>query len=265
MRTFFAFLISVYQKRISPHKGFICAHRGLHKGDSCSEYTKKQILEKGLLASIKTVRQRFNECRDAAVAINQRPPISQRGDCDLGLSGCDVSSCDLGGGGGGGSTSSGGSGGCYGLDCASSFDMTKRNFIKLLIALLIIVIISASLYYYFIGRQIESVDIRLKEDIEETSNSGAIAKIFRSQQPDYQINFDLINGLARTNTLKNKSAKNWISLKTQGSFYLTDISRMVIVNKELTRSKVLESIPNPQKKGAGQMFEYSIKQKWELF
>lgn len=96
MRKLFAYLISVYQKRLSPHKGFSCAHSGLHKGDSCSEYTKKKILEKGVFASLGAIRQRLDECREAAQIIQQRrPPLAQRGDCDLGLSGCD--SCDIGG------------------------------------------------------------------------------------------------------------------------------------------------------------------------
>jgi len=96
MRKLFVYLISFYQKRISPHKGFSCAHSGLHKGDSCSEYSKKQIHEKGVFASIKDIRLRFDECRDAANIIQQRRPLlAQRGDCDLGLSGCD--SCDMSG------------------------------------------------------------------------------------------------------------------------------------------------------------------------
>lgn len=262
MRRFFAYLISFYQKRISPHKGFCCAHRVLHKGDSCSEYTKKQILEKGLFVSFKTIKQRFNDCRSAANTIQQRPPLNQRGDCDLGLGACDVGSCDFGGDGGSSSTSSKG---CYAVDCASSFDMTKRNLIRLAIALIIISIIAISLYYYFIGRQIESVDIRLKPNVEETTDNGAVAKIFGSQQPDYMIHFDLENGSARTNILKNNSAKNWIKLKTRSVFYLSDISNLVIVDKGLTKSKALESFSNPPKKGQGKLFEYSINQKWDLF
>ena len=89
MRKIIAYLITIYQRRISPHKGYTCAHKGVHNGDSCSEYTKKTILEKGLFPSIKHIQQRFSECREAAQA-NQRSNLKyQRGDCDLGLSGCD--------------------------------------------------------------------------------------------------------------------------------------------------------------------------------
>lgn len=32
--------IGGYQRYLSPHKGFVCAHRRLHGGDSCSQYVK---------------------------------------------------------------------------------------------------------------------------------------------------------------------------------------------------------------------------------
>ena len=154
MRKLLAYCISCYQKRLSPHKGFSCAHRGLHKGDSCSEFTKKSILEKGIFASLKEIKQRFNECRDAALIIHKRPPIAQRGDCDFGLSACDVSSCDFGSGGGGKSCLSI-SDGCSFVDCANC-DMSRRNFVRLIVVLFIIGIIALTLSYYFIGRQIKS-------------------------------------------------------------------------------------------------------------
>ena len=259
MRKLFAYFIYLYQSKVSPHKGFTCAHRRLHNGDSCSEYAKKQLIEHGVFRCLKATKKRFKECRDAADAIQQRPPLSQRGDCDLGLS----SGCD----------------GCFGgsdassaVDCAggncdviNSCDLSRRNTKRLLLLLLIIGLIIVASSYYFTGRQISSVEIRVKPGIEETKDSHALSKIFHSQMPDYKINFYLKNGSATTNTLKNTSAKDWISLKTNGSFYLSDITKMVIVNKGLTRSIELESISTPQKKGIGKMFEYSIKQKWEFF
>ena len=258
MRRLFAYFIYLYQSKVSPHKGFTCAHRGLHGGDSCSEYAKKQLIEHGVFTCLKATKKRFKECRDAAGTIQQRPPLSQRGDCDLGLSSCDVCS--------------GGSEASSALDCVggncdviNSCDLSRRNTKRLLLLLLIIGLIIVASSYYFTGRQISSVEIRVKPGVEETKDNDALSKIFHSQMPDYKINFYLKNGSATTNTLKNTSAKNWISLETNGSFYLTDITKMVIVNKEITRSKELESISNPQKEGIGKVFEYSIKQKWELF
>ncbi|HIQ07804.1 MAG TPA: membrane protein insertion efficiency factor YidD, partial [Thiotrichaceae bacterium] len=58
MRKLFAYFISLYQRNISPHKGFTCAHRGLHGGDSCSEYARKKLLEKGTFNCLKAIKQR---------------------------------------------------------------------------------------------------------------------------------------------------------------------------------------------------------------
>ena len=57
--------ISGYQKFISPHKGFACAHRVLYGCDSCSQYFKRVIAEEGILTAIANARGRFQECREA--------------------------------------------------------------------------------------------------------------------------------------------------------------------------------------------------------
>lgn len=57
--------ISGYQKHISPRKGFSCAHRLLHGGESCSQYVKRMITKKGLVVAIRASRQRFEACREA--------------------------------------------------------------------------------------------------------------------------------------------------------------------------------------------------------
>lgn len=58
-------LITFYQKRLSPYKGFACAHRVLHGGESCSQYTKRLILERGLFGARPFVRRRFQACKAA--------------------------------------------------------------------------------------------------------------------------------------------------------------------------------------------------------
>ncbi len=57
--------ITGYQKYLSPHKGFVCAHRRLHGGDSCSQYIKRAIGERGLIQGISAARDRFRACREA--------------------------------------------------------------------------------------------------------------------------------------------------------------------------------------------------------
>lgn len=65
-------IISIYQKYLSPHKGFRCAHAAYHSGDSCSEAVKVIILQKGLLGGWGDIRQRFADCKRASIAVQQR-------------------------------------------------------------------------------------------------------------------------------------------------------------------------------------------------
>ncbi len=68
-------LISGYQRHISPKKGFSCAHRVLHGGESCSEYIKRTILEQGLLRTIPLSRKRFQACKAANRVLRVRRKI----------------------------------------------------------------------------------------------------------------------------------------------------------------------------------------------
>jgi putative component of membrane protein insertase Oxa1/YidC/SpoIIIJ protein YidD len=54
--------IATYQKYISPRKGFACAHRMLHGGESCSMHIKHLLLEESLISAIEMSRQRFKAC-----------------------------------------------------------------------------------------------------------------------------------------------------------------------------------------------------------
>ena len=62
-------LIGVYQRRLSPLKGFTCAHLVLHGGVSCSQAVKLAIAEGGLLAGWRAVRARAAACRAAMIAL----------------------------------------------------------------------------------------------------------------------------------------------------------------------------------------------------
>lgn len=57
--------ITGYQKYISPHKGFVCAHRVLYGGESCSQYIKRVITEDGFKALLTKSRKRFQACKQA--------------------------------------------------------------------------------------------------------------------------------------------------------------------------------------------------------
>ena len=58
-------IISGYQKFISPHKGFRCAHRVLYGGESCSAYIKRIAAESGVIPALRSLKPRFAECRCA--------------------------------------------------------------------------------------------------------------------------------------------------------------------------------------------------------
>ncbi|MBD2353735.1 membrane protein insertion efficiency factor YidD [Tolypothrix sp. FACHB-123] len=57
--------ITGYQKHISPHKGFVCAHRVLYGGESCSQYIKRVVAEDGFQAAFVKSRERFQACKQA--------------------------------------------------------------------------------------------------------------------------------------------------------------------------------------------------------
>ncbi len=64
--------INFYQKNISPHKGYCCAHRSLHGSLPCSGYAKSVLLENNLYDAIKLSNQRFKECSQAEVLLRNR-------------------------------------------------------------------------------------------------------------------------------------------------------------------------------------------------
>lgn len=64
--------IALYQRYLSPLKGFHCAHRRLHGGLSCSEYIKQTIAAQGLRRSLPLCRDRFQACRVAYETLKVR-------------------------------------------------------------------------------------------------------------------------------------------------------------------------------------------------
>jgi len=57
--------IALYQRYLSPLKGFHCAHRRLQGGLSCSEYVKQTIAAEGIKRALPLCQQRFQACRAA--------------------------------------------------------------------------------------------------------------------------------------------------------------------------------------------------------
>ncbi|WP_017711561.1 membrane protein insertion efficiency factor YidD [Prochlorothrix hollandica] len=64
-RWFATTAISGYQRFISPHKGYQCAHRSLHGGKSCSAFVKSSISHHGVWRGLQLARHRFQACGEA--------------------------------------------------------------------------------------------------------------------------------------------------------------------------------------------------------
>lgn len=98
MRVFLLTLITIYQRYISPYKGFCCAYR-VHTGhQSCSQLGFRAIRRFGVQAGFAILRQRTYLCgvvhRRYAISY-KRPHRAQRGDCDLGCGGFEGCDFDL--------------------------------------------------------------------------------------------------------------------------------------------------------------------------
>ncbi|HRD66974.1 MAG TPA: membrane protein insertion efficiency factor YidD [Candidatus Competibacter sp.] len=64
--------ISCYQRHLSPHKGFRCAHGVLHGGPSCSESARQAIAAVGFWRALPIVRAQLRACRAAATYLAHR-------------------------------------------------------------------------------------------------------------------------------------------------------------------------------------------------
>jgi putative component of membrane protein insertase Oxa1/YidC/SpoIIIJ protein YidD len=88
--------IRLYQKYISPHKGFCCAYRKHTGRASCSALGYRAVRRYGVLCGAQVIRSRTHLC--GVVHRRQRSELpvrslhAQRGVCDIG---CDLPSCDL--------------------------------------------------------------------------------------------------------------------------------------------------------------------------
>lgn len=71
-------LIRGYQKYLSPYKGYQCAHRVLHGGDSCSQYIKTQIENVGLVKATPLALTRFQACKHSSMALKKRSNVLAR-------------------------------------------------------------------------------------------------------------------------------------------------------------------------------------------
>lgn len=60
------FLVASYQRHISPHKGFNCAHRTLTGELSCSEYFRQTLQQNGLSQALTELPSRLFMCKQSS-------------------------------------------------------------------------------------------------------------------------------------------------------------------------------------------------------
>ena len=86
-----AYLITLYQKYVSPHKGFRCAAGAYYGSATCSQAVKQIILQDGVVGGRARIRQQFLLCSAAARSIKEEdqvdPEEKRRYDC------CDACNC----------------------------------------------------------------------------------------------------------------------------------------------------------------------------
>ena len=58
--------IGAYQRFLSPHKGFCCAHHACTGGMTCSNYALHAIRELGLFGALPRIRERLVQCSEYA-------------------------------------------------------------------------------------------------------------------------------------------------------------------------------------------------------
>jgi uncharacterized protein len=73
LKALLIFLISLYQRFISPYKGYRCAHAAYHHGPSCSHAVKAIIAEHGAWHGYALIRRRLAECGYAARQLQGQP------------------------------------------------------------------------------------------------------------------------------------------------------------------------------------------------
>lgn len=88
--------IGVYQRYLSPYKGFCCAYR-VHTGQaSCSTLGARAIRRFGVWPGLQLLKQRMRRCgevhRRCTAGVQRRAQAAQRGGCDVDLP--DADCCD---------------------------------------------------------------------------------------------------------------------------------------------------------------------------
>ena len=96
-------LIGLYQRYLSPRKGFRCAYGVLHGRDSCSRFASRAIEGHGLVGGARLTSRRFDKCRWASHVLDyerardrrerRERPLWWMNGCNPGCGRADAASC----------------------------------------------------------------------------------------------------------------------------------------------------------------------------
>lgn len=67
--------IAWYQVRLSPRKGYSCAHRVAHGGDSCSGAVRRCVVERGVSRSVLPAALRLVACYRAVALLSPQQRV----------------------------------------------------------------------------------------------------------------------------------------------------------------------------------------------
>ena len=73
--------LTIYQRHVSPHKGWCCAYRATTGEESCSEYAKVTIQRFGFRSSLPIIKGRLMSCAHASRSVVHQ---SERGESTRG-------------------------------------------------------------------------------------------------------------------------------------------------------------------------------------
>ena len=273
MRIISLTLIALYQRFISPYKGFHCAHHQLNKGDTCSNAVKSLVHQHGLIKAWPKIQQRFTGCRQAYdILRSQSFSAHERSSgartdlfcdfpCDLP---CDASVADCGSGKSGSSR-----------ECVSPCDLLdlvpeKRRHRRIFFIILLVLILLLS--YWFYGRGVHQVQL---QEVS-SARSGFLSQLFERDQPNLRVLIEVDGKTYHSNiaTFENAADQGKSKILTLtfdvaplsyqfDALKITD-ARVNIGNELLVAGRVIDEFEQPTSNGTGQRFSYALKRRWHF-
>jgi len=81
MKTIAIWGINLYQKYLSPYKGYRCAYGVYHQNGTCSSIIKSHIKKHGMIKAYLMIKGQFTACKVAYAALQARAEEEGNGRC----------------------------------------------------------------------------------------------------------------------------------------------------------------------------------------